>query len=304
MVHIDEFKDIEETISKKWIELIKENKIASLSINNIKTINKNYKIFGKFKAFIYPHRANRPGAIQKLEPHNNKTCPFCAPDTDLLLEIIIDSVKLYNFNWRCHYNFSPFVTSGHFLWLPLDSEPAWYQKREQKLLKEDIEDIYKLSLTLHNQLFFYNSPGAAASRNHIHIQSVVKEEENIKLLHSLSFKSNENLFKIVENYPALIIKFEGVDSILTLWKLVDLFQEKDQALNIIWEQGSIYFIPRNKEKEITQYFPRMKIGAWEMIGNFILTNWEDFNNCNEEKIKNAITETSLNHEQITLFSKT
>ncbi|MBM3253291.1 MAG: DUF2029 domain-containing protein, partial [Candidatus Omnitrophica bacterium] len=254
---------------------------------------------------LKPTRSKR---MEDFPPHDYSKCSFCSGLLSLVARKPLGVVNLNNRIWEIHYNISPIEPEGHFLLIPTLLAPFIHtNRRAQHLNKEDLDDFMTLSSVSDNMAFWYNSPRAGASQNHIHIQASIKREPCNIETKPIEWVSDVEGVRVgrVLSYDATAVVLEGSQEEVNqkLWPLINLLQTEKIPFNIYLPcaGGRVYLFIRNKEAEITEEFPDIKIGIGELVYPFMLETKEAFDEITAEKIASARRKTTLPWEKAQEF---
>jgi hypothetical protein len=151
---------------------------------------------------------------------------------------------------------------------------------QKKVSAEDISEWLKFSL-LTGQNLFFNSVGAGASRpERFHAQVVDPqvlyfEGKPIEypLMKAPRIGTKKNYFEITD-YPIEARIYTGQDAPFEIASLVNKAELKNNAYNIFVSGSEVYFIPRNKENEISHCVGK-KFGCYEILGINMIGNVEE-----------------------------
>lgn len=133
----------------------------------------------------------------------------------------------------------------------------------------------------------YNSLGAGASVNHLHIHGFIDHALAIEYKNWQHNGGNQA-------YPLNILRFDNVKQ---SWKSIDTLHKQNQPYNLLYRAGSCYLIPRKpvSDVELPNWLP--SVGWTEACGSFNLSDEKHFQTLTSDKIINALhrlLENSLN----------
>ena len=118
-----------------------------------------------------------PGAgHRKFGEHMEETCSLCSGALRLQLrekaaQIVMDTADGTEppRRWDAHFNIAPIVKEGHFLLVPAMDAPG--SRRKQALTRSDCIDLARLAQKMQGFCVNFNSPGAGATQNHLHLHA-------------------------------------------------------------------------------------------------------------------------------------
>jgi hypothetical protein len=169
-----------------------------------------------FRVILRATRALRPPAAAKLgslPPHNESECSFCTGPLRLAArEMVAQAVLPTDRVWDVHFNIAPMEPLGHFLLVPEIAEPSG--RRSQCLLPSDCCDIFHMARASDTLCFNFNSPGAGASQNHLHLHAwVISASYGCLRAPALAGTTISLLGGVVElcvlNWPASCVRLRG-----------------------------------------------------------------------------------------------
>jgi hypothetical protein len=124
----------------------------------------------------------------------------------------------------------------------------------------------------------YNSLGAGASVNHLHIHGFV--DKPLAIEHA-SWQHNGGELR----YPLKAFRFNHVAK---SWQCIHALHRQNQPYNLLYRSGSCYVIPRKPPSavELPGWLP--SVGWTEACGSFNLSDENNFNNLTSDKISHAL----------------
>ena len=177
-----------------------------------------------------------------------------------------------------YYNKYPFVEL-HSLMVP-DREQCYPQYLFEDMHHYIWQLLARLSKTLPGVRVGYNSLGAFASVNHLHMQLFVREQplsvEREQWRHHGGSRS----------YPVDCRLFDDPHA---AWQQVAQLHERNEAYNLLYTPGNLYCMPRRKQGEFT--LPEWSNGfSWyELCGGMITFSHEDWMGLDEGGIAADLT---------------
>lgn len=175
------------------------------------------------------------------------------------------------------YNKFPFVDL-HGLLVP-ERELAM----PQFLTRDYHEYFWRLCETLAPHLpglgLGYNSYGAHASVNHLHIQVFVREQP--LPLTADRWVHNGG----VQTYPAPCAVFHRPDQ---AWRYLDHLQREAEPYNLLYLPGRIYCLPRARQGDYRHADWTGGFAWYEMAGGMVAFNWQDYESLTAEQIETEL----------------
>ncbi|HSH29626.1 MAG TPA: hypothetical protein VK971_06935 [Thiohalobacter sp.] len=219
-----------------------------LQFNHLRSFRPRRITSGVPKEIISPFDSN---AFNFNRPFLQKECFWAG-------ELLGRRVDLY-------YNKYPFAPL-HGLWV-LDRNAG----KPQFLTREDHDYVWSLAAELGEampgMLFGYNSYGAYASVNHLHVQGFVEPAGMPVMQEHWSHHGGDT------DYPARVLYFPDREQ---SWACISELHADEQPYNALFTSGGSYLFPRRKQGTVD--VPPWSSGlTWfELAGGFIVSNHEDF----------------------------
>jgi hypothetical protein len=204
---------------------------------------------------------------------------------------------LKNFQWAALPNAIPVEQNGHFLWVPVVSDaatrsfPHWLQVLTLPLL----EDFLMLGSVSSNSMIYFNSLYAGASVNHIHYQSVQREQEMPIEKSSISSRGDRSYLK---DYPASGVVYAKDTPAEKIWRDIDQLQNRSIPFNLLHTGGRTFLAPRNIEYEMVEEFPGAILAAMEIAGKAITTEEWYYREADWSALYAALHKSTLRNEEL------
>lgn len=223
---------------------------------------------------LRPARSSQQRIQQIQQPFNPDAFHFNKP---FLQKEAFWTGRLANRNVTLYYNKFPFI-DYHLLLLP---------EREQCLPQQLTEDYHHYAWQISQHInqdipgtgLAFNSLGALASINHLHFH-LFTSERDLPITYPRWQHNGGN-----ERYPC---NCQHIDSAEQAWQLIQQLQGNNQAHNLIYQNGSIYIITRKMQGDYQQPAWTSGLSWYELSGNFVTFNRQDFEMLDNEKIRDAL----------------
>lgn len=230
-------------------------------------------------------RSFRPRRITKMipkeivSPYNSRgfnfNKPFMQKECFWAGELRGRRVDLY-------YNKYPFAPL-HGLWV-LDREAG----KPQFLTQEDHDYVWQLLAELGERIpgsmFGYNSYGAYASVNHLHVQGFV-EPEGMPVMHACWSHHGGD-----RDYPADVRYF---DRMSVSWEYIASLHADEQPYNVLFVPEGIYIFPRRKQGTVDVPHWSSGLTWFEMSGGFIAANHQDYEQLDDATLCRELEQVRL-----------
>lgn len=258
-------------------------KLTLLSLDALETTH--YRRAGPWEIQYNPLRALRPArasaqTLIDVQPpafnaagfHFNK--PFLRPETLWEGELLHHPVRLL-------YNKFPFAPL-HSLLVP-DPERGLPQQLLQEWHLFAWHLAQAVAHTISGFTVTYNSYGAAASVNHLHFQTCVRDTPlPIEATHWQHHSG-------IDAYPTPCHTFNDA---LEAWFFIDHLHRTRQPYNLIYTTGLIYCLPRRAQGSYPQPTWSTSHAWYEMAGGATAFNRDDFDRITERDIHAALAQLS------------
>lgn len=239
------------------------------------------KSLSPWRAAYNPFRSLRPQRASKerfealMQTFDEQGFHF---DKHFLKPEILSEEQINGQAIRVLYHKFPFV-AYHLLILldPKGHHPQfmmeWSHQLSWNLTKQCAESIHGFGLA-------YNSLGASASVNHLHVHSFVETEpfsiENKIWQHNGGDRS----------YP---LRCHPVHSASESWELIEKLHQDNQPYNLLYRPSVCYVIPRPPQglRDLPQWLP--DAGWYELSGGFNLIRRHHFDDLNVDDIEGGLS---------------
>ncbi|VAW78593.1 hypothetical protein MNBD_GAMMA15-621 [hydrothermal vent metagenome] len=262
--HSDEAEDDLQVFRK-----ISKIGMESLQLTRHRTIGPWEAQFNQLRAFRPLRNSDRPmDSIQ---------APFDADgfnfNKSFMQQETIASGNLLGHSVDLYYNKYPFVEL-HSLLVP-DREQCYPQYLFEDMHQYAWRLIEQLSKTLPGVRIGYNSLGAYASVNHLHLQLFVRDK--IMPVELEQWTHNDGS----QNYP---VDCQVFNDPKTAWQQIAQWNENNVAYNLLYTRDRLYCIPRRKQGGFV--LPDWSSGfSWyELCGGMITFNHKGMARLDEEGI--------------------
>ncbi|RRQ21262.1 GDP-D-glucose phosphorylase 1 family protein [Thiohalobacter thiocyanaticus] len=209
-----------------------------------------------------PRRITSEVPKEIISPFNSRAFNFNKP---FMQKECFWSGELLGRRMDLYYNKYPFAPL-HGLWV-LDRDAG----KPQFLTREDHDYVWDLAADLGERipgmLFGYNSYGAYASVNHLHVQGFV-EPAGMPVMHAdWSHHGGDT------DYPARVFHFERREE---SWDCMAGLHADEQPYNALFTPGGSYLFPRRKQGTVEVPVWSSGLTWFELAGGFIVSNHQDF----------------------------
>ena len=209
-----------------------------------------------------PRRITTDVPKEIITPFNSRAFNFNKP---FLQKECFWSGELQGRRVDLYYNKYPFAPL-HGLWV-LDREAG----KPQFLTREDHDYVWALAETcgarIPGLMFGYNSYGAYASVNHLHVQGFVEPAGMPVMREEWSHHGG------VTDYPARVLYYPDREE---SWQCISELHADEQPYNALFVPGGSYLFPRRKQGTVEVPDWSSGLTWFELGGGFIVSNHEDF----------------------------
>ena len=129
----------------------------------------------------------------------------------------------------------------------------------------------------------YNSLGAGASVNQLHIHGFVDDKLLAIQQKNWSHSGGE------DTYP---LEVNGFSSAHSSWKLIEKYHQQNQPYNLLYRSGICYVIRRKPQSEVELPKWLANVGWYEASGEFNLSDKHYYESLTADKIQNALSNLS------------
>ncbi len=162
------------------------------------------------------------------------------------------------------------------------------QKKAQFLDEKTHKMIWNLALHIETNIsgfgLSYNSLGAGASVNQLHIHGFINQDSFAIEQNSWAHNGGR------ENYPLAVERFHSARA---AWEKINQFHTLKQAYNLLYRAGVCYLIPRKPQGSVTSAKWLGNMSWYEACGNFNLSEEDYFTRLNSNDIYSALKEYSV-----------
>ena len=209
-----------------------------------------------------PRRITSEVPREIVTPFNSRAFNFNKP---FLQKECFWSGELEGRRTDLYYNKYPFAPL-HGLWV-LDREAG----KPQFLTREDHDHVWALAAKFGERvpglMFGYNSYGAYASVNHLHVQGFVEPAGMPVMREHWSHHGGDT------DYPARVLYFPDREE---SWACMAELHADEQPYNALFVPGGSYLFPRCTQGTVDVPDWSSGLTWFELAGGFIVSNREDF----------------------------
>lgn len=212
----------------------------------------------------------------------------------------VTQIRTPNGRWNAYYNFAPFESEGHFIWVPahVRGTQTILDHKDQRLTRAYAEDLCFLYGQSTGQIFFYNSFGAGASVNHIHFQSVAQRH---KLAVEYARVSQHGAFSTLQNYPARCLVFDSNTNPDELFSYIWRLEDGEIPFNLVLVRNRLHLFvrdPRTVEAKTIPGLLNRNIASMELAGKFITDSRAVYDQLTANSITAALEVTTCDWKEI------
>lgn len=221
-----------------------------------------------------PRRITSEVPREIVTPFNSRAFNFNKP---FLQKECFWSGELEGRRMDLYYNKYPFAPL-HGLWV-LDREAG----KPQFLTRGDHDHVWGLAAKLGERIpglmFGYNSYGAYASVNHLHVQGFVEPAGMPVMREHWSHHGGDT------DYPARVLYFPDREE---SWACMSELHADEQPYNALFVPGGSYLFPRRKQGTVDVPDWSSGLTWFELAGGFIVSNHEDFDRLDATELQREL----------------
>lgn len=228
---------------------------------------------------LRPERASNETFAGLQKPFNEDAFHF---DKPFLRPEILSEEDFQNTQLQVMYHKFPFAP--YHLLIVIEApqhKPQYFDKKTHQL-------AWDLTAHLEQNIsgfgICYNSLGAGASVNHLHIHGFI--DENLMSVEQGIWEHNGGN----QSYP---LSCHRMESSKQSWELISQFHEQNQPYNMLYRDGVCYLLPRlpPASKELPTWLP--SIGWYEACGGFNLIDQITYETLNADEIEAGLSQLSI-----------
>lgn len=202
--------------------------------------------------------------------------PFLRPE-------IISEEVFENINLQLMYHKFPFVPF-HLL-IVLEAAQQRPQYLNQEIHRMACHLVTHLAQNIDGFGLSYNSLGAGASVNHLHIHGFIIDEATLPIEQS-HWKHNGG----AKDYP---LKVSRLASIEDSWQLIERLHQNNQPYNLLYRSGRCYIIQRMPQGSVATPKWLSNVGWYDVCGGFNLSDESYYHSLTADSIKSTLTLLSI-----------
>lgn len=252
--------------------------ISQYSAWAIRNLNHWQCAFNPFRS-LRPERSSKDTFTSLRHPFNDDAFHFSKP---FLRPEILSEERFEDLDLQVMYQKFPFAP--YHLLIVLHAAI----RLPQSLNKKNHFQIYSLAAHMHQRIqgfkLAYNSLGAGASVNQLHIHSCINETP--LAIESSDFTHNSGN----TNYP---IPLTRTSSAKDSWALIEQYHSINQPYNLLYSGDYCYVIPRKPQGSVISASWLSNMGWYEACGGFNLHDSDDYQNLTTVDIQSELAKYAL-----------
>lgn len=271
-------KNIPLPIKEAWDKLVSEGKMPFRTELLHTRLLKSRE--GQISFFLV-YNEGRIQYYKNKKTFDNEPCYFCSEPTINLDLTDVTSMRLIPYDYPClPYQFN-FASKNHCT----------------QIKREFVVDMLSLTQQTVFKLYYHKPKDSTKLTLHFHLRTALTLEDSaLKQLTVQPFIEEKGIVIERLNHTVYGLKVSG-NKLAIAEIIYALFTEDQFPLSLVFWQGHAYVFPRS-DKEVPSNLGGWKFGSLELIGIFIFTDKELFQNINYERLAQAMSEVNLNSEGV------
>lgn len=230
---------------------------------------------------LRPERASKESFEGLYRPFNEDAFHFSKPflKPEILSEETFENIPLYS-STKLTIMYHKFPFAPYHLLIVIEAAKHRAQYLDQKTHQLTWNLAAHVEKNISGFALAYNSLGAGASVNQLHIHGFVDNQQKLCVEQS-NWKHNNG----DKTYPLKVTSFNSAKE---SWTLIEQLHQQQQPYNLLYRSGICYVIQRKPQGSIKMPKWLSSIGWYEACGGFNLSDENYYQTLTPDNIQNTL----------------